>query len=92
MIDQSAGTILRAHREEKKLTLEQVSHETKIRLNYLQAIENDQLSVLPSLAQARGFIRLYANFLGIDPYSLLEVHPVETPEPTPEVPQRQKNL
>jgi cytoskeletal protein RodZ len=78
MMEQTTGTTLRLRREEKKLTLEQVSTETKIRINYLQAIENDQLSALPSLAQARGFIRLYANFLGLDPYALLES---QTPEP-----------
>jgi len=77
-MEQTTGTTLRLRREEKKLTLEQVSTETKIRNNYLQAIENDQLSALPSLAQARGFIRLYANFLGLDPYALLES---QTPEP-----------
>jgi cytoskeletal protein RodZ len=79
MMEQTIGTTLRLRREEKKLTLEQVSIETKIRINYLQAIETDQLSILPSLAQARGFIRLYASFLGLDPYALLES---QTPEPT----------
>jgi cytoskeleton protein RodZ len=47
----------------------------------LQAIENDQLTMIPSMAQARGFIRLYANFLDLDPYSLLEPRPVEIPIP-----------
>lgn len=82
MMEQTIGTALRLRREEKKLTLEQVSQETRIRINYLQAIENDQLTALPSLAQARGFIRLYANFLGLDPYALLE--PPQEPQSEPE--------
>ncbi len=86
-MDQTVGTILRLRREEKKLTLEQISQETRIRLSYLQAIENDQLSSLPSLAQARGFIRLYANFLGLDPYGLLEARPIQIPETSVQIPQ-----
>jgi cytoskeleton protein RodZ len=72
MSDQTIGSILRQKREEKRLTLDQVFQAIKIRTIYLQAIENDQLDELPSIAQARGFIRLYASFLGIDPYVLLE--------------------
>lgn len=86
MTDQTTGTVLREKREEKKLSLDQVFQATKIRVNYLQAIENDQLHLIPSMAQARGFIRLYANFLDLNPYPLLEPHPVEIsiPEETPE--------
>ncbi len=82
MIEQSAGTILRQTREEKKLSLDQVFQATRIRISYLQAIENDQLDQLPSRAQARGFIHLYANYLDLDPYDLL-VSP-QIPEATPE--------
>ena len=82
-MDQTPGTILRQKREEKKLTLDQVFQGTKIRINYLQAIENDQLGTIPSLAQARGFIRLYASFLDLDPYALLVPH---QPEPVADEP------
>lgn len=81
MADQTVGTILRQTRESKKLTLDQVFQATHIRLSYLQAIENDALDLLPSRAQARGFIRLYANYLELDPYTLLE--PAQ-PEPAPQ--------
>lgn len=72
-MDQTVGTILRQRREEKRYTLEQVFQDTRIRLSYLQAIESDQLDQLPSRAQAHGFIRLYANYLGLDPYPLLDM-------------------
>ncbi len=88
MSDQTIGSILRQKREEKRLTLDQVFQAIKIRTSYLQAIENDQLDTLPSIAQARGFIRLYAGYLGIDPYALLEnastESPLEEPESQPE--------
>ena len=84
MSDQTIGSILRQKREEKRLTLDQVFQAIKIRASYLQAIENDQLDALPSVAQARGFIRLYAGYLGIDPYALLENVSVENPIEEPE--------
>lgn len=78
MTEPTIGTLLRQKREKKKLTLDQVFQTIKIRVNYLQAIENDQIDLLPSRAQARGFIRMYASYLGLDPYELLA-----RPEPEP---------
>jgi cytoskeleton protein RodZ len=88
MMDQTIGAMLRQKREEKKLSLDQVFQATKIRTNYLQAIENDRLDEIPSPAQARGFIRLYAGFLGIDAFKLFESAapaPVRVELPEPEV-------
>lgn len=67
----TTGEILRTKREEKQLSLLQVSQGTNIRVPFLQAIEEDRLDAIPSLAQARGFIRLYAGYLGLDPAVLL---------------------
>lgn len=69
----SIGEILRSKREEKKLSLLQVSQGTNIRVPFLEAIEQDRLDAIPSLAQARGFVRLYAGYLGLDPTPLLHV-------------------
>ncbi|MHC1739910.1 MAG: helix-turn-helix domain-containing protein [Anaerolineaceae bacterium] len=80
-MDQSVGTILRQKREEKRFTLDQVYQGTNIRLVYLQAIENDLLDQIPSRAQARGFIRLYASFLGLDPFVLLDLLQPKVPTP-----------
>jgi cytoskeleton protein RodZ len=65
------GEILRQERLERKLSLEQVAQQTRIRLRYLEALEKGDLDSLPSLTQARGFIRTYAQFLKIDPALLL---------------------
>lgn len=70
------GELLRSKREEKKLTLLQVSQATNIKPQFLQALENDQAELIPSRAQYRGFVRLYAGYLGLDPR---EVLPVENP-------------
>lgn len=72
------GEILRAKREEKQLTLLQAAQSTSIKPEILQALEEDRLDVIPSKAQYRGFMRLYASYLGVDSQEIL---PVEKKEP-----------
>lgn len=62
---ESVGSLLKKARLERNISLEQVAQATHIRLAYLEALENDRLDLLPSRAQARGFLRLYAGFLKI---------------------------
>ena len=61
----TVGEYLQKLREEKRISLDDAAKDTNIRVNYLQAIERDELASLPSQAQARGFTRLYAAYLGI---------------------------
>lgn len=62
---QSAGGILRDRRETLGLTLQQVSGKLNIRSGHLQALENGEIKNLPGTAYAVGFLRSYANFLGL---------------------------
>lgn len=96
------GEKLRQKREEKGLSLEKAAQETNIRAQFLRAIEEDNPGVMASPAQAKGFTRLYASFLGMDPRSLYDepqIAPMPvseeeegvTPEPTsPEVKTKDK--
>lgn len=83
------GSQLRAAREARNLTLEQVFKATRIKQSYLEAIEANQFQTLPGPVQARGFVRSYANYLGLDGEYLasaldaekepqLEVRPIST--------------
>jgi cytoskeletal protein RodZ len=65
------GQQLRRAREARSISLEQAAQVTHIRLRYLQALEADDLTALPSAVQARGFLRVYAAYLKLDPASLL---------------------
>lgn len=60
------GSQLRAAREAQGLTLEQAFKGTRIKVSFLEAIEANQFDALPGQVQARGFVRSYANFLGLD--------------------------
>jgi cytoskeletal protein RodZ len=66
------GQRLKAAREAQRLTLEQAFEATRIRIPYLRALEEDDLAVMPSPVQARGYLRNYAAYLGLDLNRLLE--------------------
>ena len=70
-MSETIGQQLRQTREERQLSLEQASRALHIRLHYLQAIEEGRLEAMPSEVQARGFLRAYADYLGLDGNSLL---------------------
>lgn len=65
------GKILKQSREEQKLSLDEISVLTRIRVKYLAAIEADNFDVLPSSVQQKGFIRAYASALALDPSPLV---------------------
>jgi cytoskeletal protein RodZ len=66
------GPQLRAAREARELSLEQAEEETKIRKKYLIALEEGTPEVIPGDVYVRGFLRSYANWLGLDGDQLLE--------------------
>ncbi len=57
---------------ENGFSLEQVAQGTRVRLHYLEAMEAGDFERLPSIVQARGFLRVYASFLGLDPEALVD--------------------
>lgn len=83
---QTIGQRLKAEREEHRLTLEKVFEATRIRIQYLQALEADDLSVMPSPVQARGYLRNYAEYLGFDVDKLLaEMRLLDAQQPSGKV-------
>ena len=62
----SLGASLRAAREAKGCSLDDVERLTRLRAKFLAALEADDFAALPSEAQARGFLRNYAAFLELD--------------------------
>jgi len=65
-VDNGIGPTLREARNRRKVELSAVEAATKIRVRYLQAIENEEWDALPGGAYTRGFIRTYASYLGLD--------------------------
>lgn len=66
------GSKLKQAREARQLTLHEIEWATKIRAEYLQALEEDRFDLLPSGTHARGFLRSYARYLGLDADALVD--------------------
>jgi transcriptional regulator with XRE-family HTH domain len=61
------GERFRAAREARGLTLSEVAEQIRIRSVYLAAIEDEHWNAIGAPVYARGFMRTYARFLGMDP-------------------------
>jgi cytoskeleton protein RodZ len=68
----SVGEQLRSTREAKNATIEQASRATHIRPYFIEALEEGRFSDIPSNAQVKGFIRLYADWLNLPSKQLLD--------------------
>jgi cytoskeletal protein RodZ len=79
------GERLRNAREAKGLSLRAVADLTRIRAIDLQALEEERFDQLPGAVYARGFLRTYADALGLDADRLLDAYPsaLEAPVPAP---------
>ncbi|MBI2031474.1 MAG: helix-turn-helix domain-containing protein [Candidatus Levybacteria bacterium] len=65
------GERLSEERQRKGLTLEEIASATKIRKDFLVAIEKSDYKKLPSTAYAQGFVRNYAKFLKFNEKEIL---------------------
>jgi cytoskeleton protein RodZ len=60
------GTSLREARLRRHVDFTDAEHGTKIRSKYLRALEDERFELLPSHTYIKGFLRSYAEFLGLD--------------------------
>ncbi|MFA9558018.1 helix-turn-helix domain-containing protein [Evansella sp. AB-rgal1] len=74
------GARLKAAREEKGYSLEELQVKTKIQKRYLIAIEEGDFSRLPGDFYARAFVKSYADVVGIPAEVLFEEHRDELPQ------------
>jgi len=65
-MENTFGEYLRRERELREISLEEISQKTRIQKRFLQALEQDRLNLLPGLVFTKGFIRAYAEYLGLD--------------------------
>jgi cytoskeleton protein RodZ len=60
------GNSLREARLRQGLDLAEIEQATKIRSRYLRALEEEQFEVLPAQTYVKGFLKAYADQLGLD--------------------------
>lgn len=70
----SFGETLRRERELRQISLREIAEATKINLRYLDALERDDFRHLPGGVFNKGFVRAYAQFIGIDPEAMVTAY------------------
>ncbi|MDX2227007.1 MAG: DUF4115 domain-containing protein [Verrucomicrobiae bacterium] len=68
---ESIGTLLKNQREARKLSLEEASKATKIRVERLEEMEKDNFTNIPGVGYQREFVRTYAKYLRLDPHKMV---------------------
>ena len=77
---QTVGDLLRAKREEFGVDLREAADYLRVRYSYLLAIEEGRVDDLPGATYALGFVRAYADYLGLDGPAIVERYKDETAE------------
>ena len=71
---ESIGETLRAARHNKKVSLGDVSRITKIKLDILEKLETDDFAGLAAPMYTKSFLKMYADFLGLDSAALVAAY------------------
>ena len=78
------GETLRQARLDKGVSLAEAARDTRIRRSYLEALEAEDVATLPPPVYTRGFLRTYAEYLGLDGQAMVDLYqPAAHREPTP---------
>ena len=73
--DPSLGETLQKARAARGDSLEEAARITRIPHRYLEALEQENYDILPAPVYARGFLRSYAGYLGLEPGQLMPFFP-----------------
>jgi len=68
----SRGKTLKQVRERMGVELPTISEETRISIKILEWIEEEAFEKLPALVYLKGFLKSYAQSLGLDPQKVIE--------------------
>lgn len=80
----SFGSWLRQQREIRGISLREIANISKISIRYLEALEASRFNVLPAAVFAKGFLRQYASYVGLDPDEVVNFYLVAQKEAEPE--------
>jgi len=69
------GNTLSRARRARGITIEDAERDTHVSRRYLQALETEDFTLFPAPVYARGFLRTYSRYLGLNPEELVRVFP-----------------
>ena len=73
----SFGDEMKRERELREISLREVAEATKVNIRYLEAMERNDFEHLPGGVFNRGFVRAYAQFIGVDPEAMVNSYLLE---------------
>ncbi|HSR12859.1 MAG TPA: helix-turn-helix transcriptional regulator [Thermodesulfobacteriota bacterium] len=85
----SVGQCLKTEREKRDFSREYIARSTRIKPAFIEAMEENHFDALPAETYAKGFIRCYCKFLGLNPEEMLDMYRRQVEPPSPETPEKQ---
>ncbi len=82
------GTALRKVRASRGLSLEEAARDTRIRREFLEALEREEFERLLGDVHVRGCLRTYASYLRLEPEKVVSAYAATRPETAPPPPTR----
>lgn len=70
----SPGAVLKRCRQFHKITLEEAAKNTRIGITYLESLEEDRISGFTNITYLKGFLRIYADYLGLNPDDMTRMY------------------
>ena len=71
-VPKTIGDILRETRDLKGVSISKVAASTRMKVQHVEAMENNDFGQFAAATYARGFLKLYAQYLGLDPKPLID--------------------
>ena len=71
---QELGNIFKTARTKKKVTSSQAAAATRMKVQHIEALERGDFSRMAAPMYAKGFIKIYADYLGLDPTPLIKMY------------------
>ena len=68
------GKVLQQARKKKRYSIDRVHKTTKIKKEYIEGLENDNVSAFPAELYYKNFLKTYALFLSLDPTEMLNLY------------------
>jgi len=68
------GKVLQQARKKKRYSIDRVHKTTKIKKEYIEGLENDNVSAFPAELYYKNFLKTYAQFLSLDPVEMLNLY------------------
>lgn len=74
---ETAGQYLIRRRESRSVSLEEISYNTRMSIDYLEALERDDFQFFPQREYIDGFFRSYARYVGLNPEEVLKRYRIQ---------------